>query len=160
CSDAEDCSNPATMVCDPNTLKCGAGECTGTQACPTGEICLAQVPQPAVGACYTSCKPFTTGACGTGKDCVAVNLDLTDGAWFNSGTKGEGVACTVSDTNTGCKLGYLCVRDVGSYVCRQDCNYFASSPGCLLQQRCVIGGVCSAESGDSATIGAKCSTSS
>jgi len=148
------------MVCDPDTFKCGAGQCTGSQACPTGEICLGQVSKPVVGACYTACKPYTTGACSGNRECLSVQLDGSEGACVTRGIKTEGQACTPADVFTSCVAGHFCVRDLGTNVCRQLCNYFTSSPGCMLSQRCSLGGVCSAESGDAAAIGAACSTSS
>jgi hypothetical protein len=85
CANAEQCSNPATMVCDPDSLTCGAGQCTATQACPTGQTCLGQVQNPVVGACYTSCTPYATSACSHRRN------------WWhrgaaNRGTKTEGAA--------------------------------------------------------------------
>ncbi|MFO0569651.1 MAG: hypothetical protein U0263_28640 [Polyangiaceae bacterium] len=112
-----------------------------------------------MGACYASCTPYSASCTGN-RECVSTALDGTEGACFNRDTKAEGAACTVSDTNSGCATGHFCVRDLGTYVCRKLCNYFTSSPGCALAQRCVVGGVCSAESGDSAAIGATCSVAS
>jgi len=162
CANAEDCSNPATMICDPKTLTCQAGQCTGTQACSnTNDICVAQVSSPVVGACYPKCKPYntSTGCSGT-QECLSVYLDGSEGACFTRGTAADGQACTTSDVGTGCAAGAVCVRDTGSYFCRKLCNFFASSPACVASQRCALGGVCIAEGGDSAAIGQACSTSS
>jgi hypothetical protein len=122
---------------------------------------LGQVSSPVVGACYPKCTPYTTGTgCSTSQECLTVSLDGTEGACFAKGTTGDGQACTSTDVGTGCVAGHVCIRDVGNYVCRKICDFFTSSPGCSLNQRCALGGVCSAESGDSAAIGSACSTSS
>jgi hypothetical protein len=111
------------------------------------------------GACYHACIPFTS-SCGAGQDCLSLAGDDSIGACFATGTVKTGDACTPSDTASGCQPGDACILDQGSTVCRQRCNYFASSPGCNVAERCAYGGVCSAESGDSAAIGQACSSSS
>ncbi len=161
CQNAEECSNPATMICNPKTFQCQAGQCTATSQCPNNEACLGQVPSAAVGACYPQCTPYATGTgCASTHDCVPYLLDGTEGACFQKGTTADGAACADTDVGTGCVAGSICVRDSGVRVCRRQCNFFASSPACVASQRCALGGVCIAEGGDAAALGAACSVAS
>ncbi|MEZ4220440.1 MAG: hypothetical protein R3B13_05870 [Polyangiaceae bacterium] len=161
CQNAEECANPATMVCSPTTQKCTAGECTAQTTCPNNQACLAQVASAVVGACYPPCTPYASSTgCTSGSDCVPYLFDASEGACFKQGTTADGAQCTDTDLGTGCVKDSLCVRDAGVRVCRRQCNFFASSPACVASQRCALGGVCIAEGGDSAAIGAACSVSS
>ncbi len=161
CQNAEECSNPATMICSPTTLKCEAGQCTANSQCGTNQACLGQVASPVVGACYPKCTPYASSSgCTSTKDCVPYLLDGSEGACFAKGTTADGATCTDTDVGTGCVAGSICVRDSGVRVCRRQCNYFASSPACVASQRCALGGVCIAEGGDAAAVGAACSSSS
>lgn len=162
CTSAEQCSSPATMICNPKTLTCQAGQCTATQACASSsDICLGQVTSPTVGACYPSCTPYlSTTGCSASQECVNVYLDGSKGACYAQGTTADGQTCVESDVSTSCVAGSVCVRDQSLWVCRKQCSFFSASPTCPTSQRCVLGGVCIAETGDAAAVGQPCASGS
>src|SRR4029079_16896434 len=74
CQDPTDCGNPISMICDPATKTCAAGQCSSAAACPSGKTCLTQTETATVGACYPSCTPYGT-PCLSGATCVLAAFD-------------------------------------------------------------------------------------
>jgi hypothetical protein len=158
CTDATDCPNTSTLVCDPATATCVAGQCSDTLACPTGKTCVSQVDEATVGACYPECS---LGApCPAGATCNYGAYDGSDGFCWNSGSSTEGQSCSPKSLSTGCVTGLLCAQDNGVPVCRKVCNYWDGAPGCPSGQHCALNFVCFSEaSTETAAIGGTCSFS-
>jgi hypothetical protein len=149
-----------TLVCNPQTKTCAPPECTAqVPNCGLSGICLSQSGNQSNGACYPVCTPFG-GGCSSNQECISASADDVSGACVSRGAGTVGAACSPSDVSTDCVANALCVKDQGSFVCRQRCNYFSSSPGCSLSERCAFGDTCSSESGDAAPLGGTCSGSS
>jgi hypothetical protein len=148
CNDIQACSDKQTMVCSPTSQTCVVGECGEGKACPSAEaICVGQISSPTIGACYSSCEAYTGTACGSGKECVPLGLDGGKGVCFGQGSAKDGESCASSKTSlsTGCAAGLRCVNEGMTSVCHQQCNLFATEPGCKGQQRCTLGGHCSSD---------------
>jgi hypothetical protein len=156
CNEATDCSSPTTMVCDPATGTCVTGQCSDTLTCATGKTCVSQVDNASVGACYPECI-FGGAACAGGATC-SVSLNGVDGFCWGAGSAAAGQTCQSTALNTGCAQGLLCAIDNGANVCRKQCSYWSSSPGCPSGQTCAIGGVCFQEAGDPAAIDGACAS--
>ena len=157
CDEAADCGNTSTMVCDPTTAQCSTAQCSDTQSCVSGKTCVVQTDGVTIGACYPACI-FKGTPCSGGATCVA-GTDGTDGFCWASGTASEGQTCTTTALKTGCANGLLCATDQGASVCRKQCSFWSGVPGCNSGQNCAVNGVCFAEAGDPAALGAPCSAS-
>jgi hypothetical protein len=158
CLSAEECTDPTSMVCDPNTAKCVSGQCTGTD-CPSGQICAGQVDTPTVGACYTLCDPLNQTGCAANQVCMAFGYDQTQGGCYQVGTGAKDGACSPegTDINSGCVAGYLCLNEGSTYACRETCDFFGVNPTCAASgQQCWVGGFCTNDTVDSAAIGGTC----
>ena len=158
CDEAADCANPTTMVCDPATAKCVAGQCSDNLNCPGGKTCVAQADKATVGACYPECV-FNGAPCAGGATCKASQTG-TSGFCWGAGSTAEGQTCKATALNTGCAFGLICAKDQGFDLCRKQCSFWSTSPGCSGGQHCASNSVCFAESGDAAAIGGTCAGSS
>lgn len=119
-------------VCDPVTLECGPSHCAGDPPCPANTTCW---EQSGVGgatyACYPTCVPFAT-PCASGFACMPLS-PADQGRCVRVGTAKTGDPCSSSETSTGCaKSGEIC----GAGRCAEQCDTFASEPGCAAHQRC------------------------
>jgi hypothetical protein len=150
-------------VCDPYTQMCVAGECDTNQAnCPSNKVCLGQVQNPNVGACYNECTAFsTTSGCTASQFCLPVTDATNAGACFTVGTGALNSTCTPSAVSTGCVTGAACANDgLANPVCRKICDFWTAPAGCGTGTRCVAGNLCSSQTPDPAAIGATCATTS
>jgi hypothetical protein len=151
CDAPSDCGDANTLICDPEVARCGGFECGPSTACSTGKICLTQEAKAPGGACYSSCTPFTN-ECGSGRQCVSLALDNSEGACFSRGI-GTETCDAVSAISTGCSgEGQICY----DHSCVSLCDAFAPAPGCRSSDRCDWGGVCRQIEGDPAAIGQAC----
>jgi hypothetical protein len=142
---------------------CVAGECDTNQAnCPANHVCLGQVTNPNVGACYKQCTAFSaTSGCTSSQFCLPESDATNLGACFAVGTGATNAQCTGSVVNTGCVTGSACANDgLANPVCRKICDYWNSPAGCGAGLRCVAGNLCSSQTPDPAAIGAACATTS
>lgn len=153
CTRAEDCGDTDLFICDPSTAKCASFACGPTSDCASGEVCLRQVREASVGACYRSCTPFTN-ECGADAECISVRFDDSEGACYRRGT--NATACDESDRlSTSCAAeGTLCVD--GS--CTPLCSVFGDSAGCAGKTRCDLSGFCRETTGDAAKLDEPCAT--
>jgi len=156
CTTAEECGNTGTMICDPGGTGCQKGQCDGTTQCATGKVCMGQVSQPSVGACYTECTalPAPTG-CGAQEMCAA-SLGQTKGACYKLGTGADGAACApVDDLSTGCVAGLVCASEGADSKCRVPCDPWGT-PACGANLACdVVTNACIAGA-EAVAIGAAC----
>lgn len=158
CDEASDCASPTTMVCDPATAKCVAGQCSDTIDCQSGKTCVAQDENASVGACYPECI-FKGTPCAGGATCKVSMADNSGFCW-GAGSASEGQSCKATALNTGCATGLVCATDQSVSVCRNQCSFWSGSPGCPSSQRCALIGVCFAESGDPAALDGTCASGS
>lgn len=158
CDEASDCSSPTTMVCDPATAKCVAGQCSDSLNCASGKTCVAQDENATVGACYPECI-YKGAACAGGATCKVSMADNTGFCW-GAGSAGEGQSCKGTALNTGCAQNLICATDQGSSVCRNQCSFWSTAPGCPSGQHCALNSVCFKEAGDTAAIGGTCASGS
>jgi cysteine-rich repeat protein len=144
CEAAEECGNPVTQVCDVTSETCVAGQCDGnTLNCAATELCLAQVEDPLVGACYTQCTPFTVDACANGFECVNLSLDNLTGVCYQTGLGATASDCAIVDTTTACVAGDVCALGNGAQsTCHQQCTIFAADPGCPAATDCTYNSLC------------------
>jgi hypothetical protein len=159
CTNAIDCGDVTTQVCDPYTALCGPGQCdANTAVCPAGHTCLGEVQSPNVGACYVSCTTFTANSgCTASQFCDSVNLATHEGACFNVGTAAVNTTCTQNVISTGCVTGSICVDDnLANPVCRKACDYWTAPAGCGVGLRCGVGSLCSSATSDPAAIHGSC----
>jgi hypothetical protein len=157
CTDVGECPNTSTQVCDPATGTCVAGQCSDALDCPSGKMCVAQVDNATYGACYATCSP-TGSPCANGATCRITNYVGSEGFCQNAGSGTEGQSCSAQSLNTSCVKDYLCASDNGTPVCRKQCDFWSSSPGCPGGQHCALSFVCFMESSsESAAIGQACS---
>jgi hypothetical protein len=146
------------MVCDPATAKCVAGQCSDSQSCASGKTCVQQDENATIGACYPECV-FKGAPCAGGATCT-VDIEGTSGFCWGAGSAAEGQTCAAKALNTGCATGLVCATDQSASVCRNQCSYWSSVPGCPSGQHCALNGVCFKEAGDSAAIGGTCASGS
>ena len=137
CSNAEECGDVDSYVCDPATATCQTG-CT-TTSCAGDEICVPQSTGAAVGACYTSCYPLE--ACANGGTCNP-SFDGAFGVCWPAGAGEEGQGCSPTDVSSGCVQGLLCAADGAQPVCRFSCDFWGGSPFCPQPQLCDVSGRC------------------
>jgi hypothetical protein len=136
CDRQSDCPNNQLQSCDPASLTCVATQCT-TQSptCASGRACVNQHPLFGVGACYESCVPFTSGACGGGRDCVPIDYVGQRGVCRSPAPNPPApyAMCTPGHGTTGCGPGHVCATDAIYWhadVCYPQCDFFAANPGC------------------------------
>jgi hypothetical protein len=159
CTSAEDCGDPSTTTCDLKTGTCVAFQCEpeSNKGCASNEICLIQNIEAIYGACYRLCTPFLPeDACPSGFECVQLDHDQTEGRCLPPGGAAEGASCKAGVIQTGCQPGLRCVGPEGAETCRRACDFFDDTSPCGAGQKCVYGGFCTDEQGDSAAIGAAC----
>jgi hypothetical protein len=144
CTDVSECPSTLTFVCDPMTQTCVGGQCSDTLACPSG-MCVLQDGDATIGACYPSCVPASSQTCAGGAACRIASYDGAEGFCHGSGSGSEGQSCMSQSLSTGCMTGLLCASDNGSSVCRKQCSFWNSSPGCPSGQHCALNWVCFAE---------------
>ena len=113
---------------------------------------------PTVGACYPGCNPLTPGDCGSGYQCLALDLDGNGYCVAESASGAEGDTCSTTYAETGCGSGLQCVVDGVDTVCRQTCDFFDGG-GCPSGQFCGVFGSCISDTSfaDSAMLGQSCS---
>jgi hypothetical protein len=158
CQSAEECANPIAQVCDVDTATCADGQCDTATPCAAGELCLTQVQDPIVGACYAECAPFTTGSCPGGFECVNLTLDNTLGACLAVGFNPTSIDCATADITTTCVAGDVCALANGEQqTCLQQCTIFTPSPGCPAGSSCTYGSLCVGPTGsDPAVLDGTC----
>lgn len=162
CQKAEDCGDPQSVACDPKTGQCVAFQCEieTNKGCADSELCLAQEIGASYGACYPTCTPFyPEDSCPSGRECVPLDAEQTRGKCLPPGASAGGSSCTPGLLETGCAAGLLCVGPEGEQVCRKTCDFFDDTVTCSGGDRCVFGGYCTSEAGESAAIDAACSGS-
>jgi hypothetical protein len=159
CGNGSECA--ANQTCNPATRRCDAG-CVSQAGCVAGSLCVTQVANASVGACYATCTTTVGATCGGDFTCSALDLYGT-GNCIAAGDIPEGQACTGQyDVATDCGPGLLCQNDSADQktgVCRNTCNPLAATPGCPAGQVCSLGNTCLARKDltDSATLGQPCS---
>lgn len=157
CESADDCGDPASAICEPATRKCAAAQCDAKGLeCGAGQMCLAQAEDTAIGACYSSCKPFASPACEGDSECVVITFDQEKGICLPRGTAKEGEACAASDVSTNCAQGLVCAAESAGTLCRQQCDFLAAQPSCPGTQVCMVGSSCSNAPVDPAAPGEPC----
>jgi hypothetical protein len=151
CRVAQDCGDLSQKVCDPTTKQCALSECIPGErgSCSRNEVCVRQTSLSlnvdsleTAGLCYRTCTPFGSGgtSCGAGEDCVIPLGDstFTTGICQDRGANADGAGCDpfLTQLDTGCVAGDICVPEARDYLCRQQCNVLASSPLCPPNQSC------------------------
>jgi hypothetical protein len=162
CTAVDDCGDTSTKVCDPTTRTCVKSQCDSDTACGTGKTCIVQAADSRAGACYTTCKPLSSGTeCGSDGECVVVRFDQTLGICKARGAATEGGDCAIADVTTSCAAGMVCSPEHAGNLCRKQCDYFNQTDGqCPTSQHCVLGSVCTDEPIDPAAIDGNCDGSS
>lgn len=163
CQTAEDCGDPSSVACDPQTgtckpFQCEIGSSSGCDA--ETQICLSQEIGASYGACYKTCTPFfPEDGCPSGRECAPLNGSLTQGVCLTPGAAAEGAACERTHLSTGCAPGLLC-RGLGGAdpTCHRVCPYFDEPTSCKTGERCVYGGMCTSDAGDPAALDAPCNS--
>ncbi len=153
CTDAADCGDAGTMVCDPVTATCIAPECTDTTPCGTNERCVFQDPVETIGVCRPKCQ-VAGPACANGATCVEyLGGSGPDGTCVPAGTTKAGQTCTSSAISTGCEKGLVCAGLVATPTCVPTCDYWTPTLPCV-NGACYLGACL--ESGDGANVDAEC----
>lgn len=159
CATAADCGDAATRVCDPATATCVEAACDGVdRLCPGGQVCLVQSFEASVGACYDACDPTVSGSCGTDRTCRVVHFDQQQGVCVQAGQAEQGQACEPSEVATGCERDLVCAAEFTGHVCREKCDFWASTAACPTAQMCVVGSFCSDGAVDPAPVDGFCDT--
>ncbi|MGE0327034.1 MAG: DUF4215 domain-containing protein [Polyangiaceae bacterium] len=170
CDSAEDCPNVAWQVCDVETHKCVAYECSLTfdpPFCNEGQRCMSQIGAlierdeggSAAGACYTECTQNASGACAEGEVCFPLGPVQETGVCIPTGTAKVGEACTPADVSTGCEAGAFCAGDPPR--CQKACNYLTSNGDCPSGTYCSQINLCEPLAvGDLAPVGTQCDAAS
>jgi hypothetical protein len=159
CLSASDCGDVSTKVCDPVTQQCALQECgTGGQACADPhKTCLVQSMGETIGACYPTCTPFTLQSCPTGQDCITFRYDRSNAVCLAQGSSAANANCTPNEVSTSCAPNHLCVPDASANVCRELCDFFASTSTCsTMGQHCTVGDICTSRAFDPAMIATVC----
>ncbi len=154
CASAADC--PRGLLCDPDTRTCVEVECDENQACPAGEVCITQTSATNGGVCYEQCTPFA-GECSGDRECYPLTYDNADGICLERGPAGACDANFTSLVSTGCDAGQRCALGDYGGQCLQQCDFFASDPGCPSGTRCTVEGLCADLSVDGSAAGEACS---
>jgi hypothetical protein len=151
CEVAQDCGDLTQKVCDPGTKQCALADCVPGQSgsCTGNQVCVRQtslsVNRDSLetgGLCYRTCTPFASGGtpCPAGEDCIIPLGDttLTTGICQNRGANADGTSCDplLTQLDTGCVAGDVCVPEGYDFLCRQQCDVLASSPRCPAGQSC------------------------
>lgn len=169
CESAEQCPNEAAQICEPLTATCGPAQCSLTgdpPFCTGDQVCLSQLFDPdqtvsgaAVGACYDTCDATDIGSCGDGSVCRPLGPTQDLGVCYRSGTAAIGSECTARDISTECEVGAVCTGEPGE--CARICSFLTAESGCDDQRYCTLANLCErAETGDAASVGEVCSSSS
>ncbi|HZO14602.1 MAG TPA: hypothetical protein VFB62_15120 [Polyangiaceae bacterium] len=142
CLDAEQCASG--QVCDANTQRCIAAECAMGSDCPSGELCLVQIPMSDTGACYAGCAPFGAGGCAADQTCIDATGEGTTGVCFFTGTATLGQPCEDHDVSSGCVAGQFCADQGQGNECLEQCDFWGgtgtcsdSSQSCYLMNACI-----------------------
>jgi len=142
CLQAGDCPNAVLQACDPGTAECKAAACSrDDMACEGDGVCQIQDPFFGVGACYERCVPFTSGACGDGRDCIPIDYVGEVGVCKLEGPEAPepttifdtGRTCEPRQIATGCGPDHVCATEAVYWHydhCYRQCDYFADDPGC------------------------------
>ncbi|RYE93193.1 MAG: hypothetical protein EOO75_04925 [Myxococcales bacterium] len=161
CQTPQDCGDPSSVTCDPETGTCKAFQCEiGTsKGCDVAtQLCLAQQLGASYGACYKTCTPFfAEDGCPSGRECVTLDGSQSQGVCLATGAGAAGAACEREQLSTSCQPGLLC-RGLGGAepTCHRTCAYFDETNTCAAGERCVYGGLCTTDAGDKAALDAPC----
>jgi cysteine-rich repeat protein len=142
CERVEDCPNEGAQACDVKTNTCQDFQCNlflDPPVCDDGYKCMSQIGAfidreeqgPAIGACYPQCVPGEAGSsgdCGDGFTCFALDATQTNGLCLSHGGPAIGEACDLPDVATGCAAGGICTGEPPT--CHAICDYLTTDPGC------------------------------
>ena len=158
CTTLTDCANEMLQVCDPNAQQCVEPQCDfDFGGCTETQACVPQLENAFYGACYETCLPGATDACGAGFTCVQTSPYPGFGICMHEGSGTAGATCEPSDATTACVDELACSRE--SDTCTAACDLFADAPGCSADTRCSYFGRCEPPSvADPVALGALCSS--